>query len=206
MVVTPNGDEYPIHGELWIEPVTGRLVKSRMIVENLKASPNASQADAERYRPRITIDTAWARDPALKIWVPVEMNELYVKATEQVTCKARYSNFRLIARAQAVITVKPANPSTRSEMTSGHDSGTPASGLPKDVPTLFRWEVAVVKFLLWLLLFVLCWPIALLALVLYPLVWLITLPFRLVGIAVTGVFELLRAMLMLPARLLGGGR
>jgi hypothetical protein len=64
----------------------------------------------------------------------------------------------------------------------------------------------VLKFLLWVILFVLCWPVALLALVLYPIVWLITLPFRLVGIAVTSVFELLRAMLMLPARVLGGGR
>ena len=61
----------------------------------------------------------------------------------------------------------------------------------------------MVKFLLWLLLFVLCWPLALLALVLYPIVWLLLLPFRLVGIAVDGVFGLLRAVLTLPARLLG---
>jgi len=61
----------------------------------------------------------------------------------------------------------------------------------------------VVKFLLWLVLFVLCWPLALLALVLYPVVWLFLLPFRLVGIAVDGVFGLLRAVLTLPARLLG---
>jgi hypothetical protein len=61
----------------------------------------------------------------------------------------------------------------------------------------------MIKFLLWLLLFVLCWPVALLALVLYPIVWLLTLPFRLVGIAVSGVFELLKAILFLPARLLG---
>jgi hypothetical protein len=62
----------------------------------------------------------------------------------------------------------------------------------------------MVKFLLWLLLFVVCWPLALLALVLYPVVWLLLLPFRLVGIAVDGVFALLRAVLFLPARLLGG--
>jgi hypothetical protein len=61
----------------------------------------------------------------------------------------------------------------------------------------------VLKFLLWLILFVLCWPVALLALVLYPIVWLLLLPFRLVGIAVGGVFEFLRALLTLPARLLG---
>jgi len=60
------------------------------------------------------------------------------------------------------------------------------------------------KLLLWLLLFVLCWPLALLALVLYPLIWLVSLPFRLVGIAVEGVFELLRSIILLPARLLRG--
>jgi hypothetical protein len=61
------------------------------------------------------------------------------------------------------------------------------------------------KFLLWCVLFVLCWPLALLALVLYPIVWLILLPFRILGIAVDGVFELLKAILYLPSRLLGGG-
>ncbi|HZP64713.1 MAG TPA: hypothetical protein VFB32_00265 [Rudaea sp.] len=61
-------------------------------------------------------------------------------------------------------------------------------------------------FILWLLLLVFCWPLALLALVLYPFVWLITLPFRILGIAVDGVFELLRAILFLPARVLRGGR
>ena len=60
------------------------------------------------------------------------------------------------------------------------------------------------KFLLWLLLLVFCWPLALLALVLYPIFWLISLPFRLIGIAVEGVFELLRAIVMLPARILSG--
>jgi len=59
-------------------------------------------------------------------------------------------------------------------------------------------------FILWCILFVLCWPLALLALVLYPIIWLLLLPFRIVGIAVTGVFELLRAILFLPARLLRG--
>lgn len=59
------------------------------------------------------------------------------------------------------------------------------------------------KFLLWLLLFVFCWPLALLALVLYPVIWLLTLPFRLVGIAVEGVFELLRSIVLLPATVFG---
>jgi hypothetical protein len=58
------------------------------------------------------------------------------------------------------------------------------------------------KFLLWCILLVLCWPLAILALVLYPIVWLILLPFRLVGIAVEGVLELVWAVITLPARLL----
>jgi hypothetical protein len=62
----------------------------------------------------------------------------------------------------------------------------------------------MVGFLLWLLLFIVCWPLALLALLLYPFVWIILLPFRLVGIAVEGVFGLLKAVLFLPARVLGG--
>lgn len=61
------------------------------------------------------------------------------------------------------------------------------------------------KLLLWLILFVLCWPVALIALFLWPIVWLLSLPFRLVGVAVEGVFQLLRAIICLPARLLGGG-
>ena len=55
----------------------------------------------------------------------------------------------------------------------------------------------------WLLLFVLCWPVALLAIVLFPVVWLLSLPFRLVGITLEAVFALLRALLFLPARILG---
>ncbi len=57
-------------------------------------------------------------------------------------------------------------------------------------------------FLLWCILFVLCWPLALAALILYPLVWILLLPFRLVGIVVTGVLELVWAVITLPARLL----
>ena len=62
----------------------------------------------------------------------------------------------------------------------------------------------MVKFLLWCILLVLCWPLALLALVLYPIVWLLLLPFRLLGIAVQGVLELVRAVVLLPARVLRG--
>jgi hypothetical protein len=60
------------------------------------------------------------------------------------------------------------------------------------------------KFLLWCILLVLCWPLALLALVAYPLIWLLLLPFRIVGIAVGGALELLRAVIYLPARILRG--
>ena len=69
-----------------------------------------------------------------------------------------------------------------------------------------RDTVAVIKFLLWCILLVVCWPLALLALILYPIVWLLLLPFRLVGIAVDGVFDLLRAIFTLPARILRGPR
>lgn len=62
----------------------------------------------------------------------------------------------------------------------------------------------MLKLILWLILLVLCWPLALLALLLWPIVWLLSIPFRLVGIAVQGVFELLRAIVFLPARVLGG--
>jgi hypothetical protein len=64
----------------------------------------------------------------------------------------------------------------------------------------------VMAFLVWCIVLVLCWPLALLALVLYPLVWLLLIPFRIVGIAVDGVLELIRGVVMLPARLLRGPR
>ncbi len=62
----------------------------------------------------------------------------------------------------------------------------------------------MVGFLLWLLLLVICWPLALLAIVLYPIVWVLLLPFRLLGIVVNGVFEFLKALILLPARILRG--
>jgi hypothetical protein len=65
---------------------------------------------------------------------------------------------------------------------------------------------SVMNILLWCILLILCWPLALLVLVLYPLIWLILLPFRILGIAVDGVLELLRGILFLPARLLRGPR
>ena len=64
----------------------------------------------------------------------------------------------------------------------------------------------MIKLLLWILLFVISWPLALLVLILYPFVWLLSLPFRLVGITLEAVFSFLKAILFLPARLLGGPR
>jgi hypothetical protein len=64
----------------------------------------------------------------------------------------------------------------------------------------------VIKFVLWLILLWVSWPLALLALILYPFVWLLTLPFRLIGIAFDGLFAFLKALVMLPARVLGGTR
>lgn len=60
----------------------------------------------------------------------------------------------------------------------------------------------MISFFLWIILFVLCWPLAILALVLYPVVWLLLLPFRILGIAVDGVFSLLKGILTLPGRML----
>lgn len=62
----------------------------------------------------------------------------------------------------------------------------------------------MISFLLWIILFILCWPIALAALILYPIVWLLLLPFRILGIAVDGVLQLIKGIFMLPARILRG--
>jgi hypothetical protein len=69
-----------------------------------------------------------------------------------------------------------------------------------------REEMTMAKFLIWCILLVLCWPLALLALILYPFIWLLLLPFRILGIAVEGVFALLAAIIFLPARILRGPR
>jgi hypothetical protein len=62
----------------------------------------------------------------------------------------------------------------------------------------------MLKFLLWLILLVICWPLALLALLLYPFVWLLSIPFRLVGITVDALFQLVKGLFLLPARILRG--
>lgn len=80
----------------------------------------------------------------------------------------------------------------------------PVALAPCDRARIRSEDAAMMTLLLWLLLLIFCWPLALLALILWPLVWLIALPFRLLGFAVDGVFEFLRALFMLPARVLGG--
>jgi hypothetical protein len=62
----------------------------------------------------------------------------------------------------------------------------------------------MLTFLIWIILFVFCWPLALIALVLYPFVWLLTLPFRLIGLTVNGLFAFLKALITLPTRVLQG--
>jgi hypothetical protein len=62
----------------------------------------------------------------------------------------------------------------------------------------------MLTFILWLILLVLCWPLALFAIILYPIVWLLLLPFRLLGIAVGAIFDLIKAIITLPARILRG--
>jgi hypothetical protein len=62
----------------------------------------------------------------------------------------------------------------------------------------------MLSILLWVLLLIVCWPMALILLILYPIIWLLLLPFRIVGVAVEGVFELIRAIFLFPARVLGG--
>ncbi|HWZ45365.1 MAG TPA: hypothetical protein VNW97_17960 [Candidatus Saccharimonadales bacterium] len=62
----------------------------------------------------------------------------------------------------------------------------------------------MLTFILWCILFVMCWPLALMALVLYPIVWLLLLPLRILGIAVDGVLQLVKAIILLPARVLRG--
>jgi hypothetical protein len=84
-------------------------------------------------------------------------------------------------------------------------SSTGADYISNQIRSRIVYE-GVGKFLLWCVLFVLCWPLALLVLVAYPLIWILLIPFRVVGIAVDGVLGLLRGLVMLPARLLSGPR
>jgi hypothetical protein len=81
-------------------------------------------------------------------------------------------------------------------------NNTPTPNLAGTACVLFKEDAAMLKFLIWCILFVLCWPLAVAALVFYPLVWLLLLPFRLVGIAVGGALELVWALVTLPVRVM----
>jgi hypothetical protein len=78
-----------------------------------------------------------------------------------------------------------------------------ADATSQELQRTSNWRNTMIRFLLWLLLLAFCWPLALLALILYPVVWILTIPFRLVGITVDALFATLKAMLFLPARILG---
>lgn len=88
----------------------------------------------------------------------------------------------------------------------GVEASTGGNETARAEPRVRSFVCPGVKILLWLLLLVVCWPVALLALVLYPIVWILLLPFRVLGIAVEGVLAFLRALFFLPARVLGGAR
>jgi hypothetical protein len=99
----------------------------------------------------------------------------------------------------AKVDVAGSNPVSRSIFHSEFSVG--------NIPAVFsypnvKWRLAMLGFLLWCVLFILCWPLALAALFLYPIVWLILLPFRIVGIAVGGVLELVWSIITLPARVI----
>jgi hypothetical protein len=83
--------------------------------------------------------------------------------------------------------------------TAANNGGTESGALPYKL-----LEALMFSFLLWCILLVMCWPLALVALVLYPLIWLVLLPFRIVGIAVGGVLDLVKGIIFLPARVLRG--
>src|SRR3989304_2222441 len=93
------------------------------------------------------------------------------------------------------------SPARRSSTTWRRSAPSPSASARSSAA---RRADKVAAFVLWLILLVLCWPLALIALVLYPIVWLLLLPFRLLGIAVDGVLQLMRAVILLPARLLRG--
>ena len=92
---TSDGSPKPARGEIWVEPTTGRVVKTHLVFDTLDAYPDM-KLHPERYAdfPRVTIDVTYRRDAALDTWLPVEMQEDYTRREEILTCKLTYSNFR----------------------------------------------------------------------------------------------------------------
>jgi hypothetical protein len=96
-----DGTPQPSRGEIWIEPESGRVVRSRVVFDSLDAYPDMKQ-HPERYAdfPRVTIEVTYKPDARLNMWVPVEMKEAYDRRSDVVTCTATYSNYRRIDRPQ----------------------------------------------------------------------------------------------------------
>jgi len=95
---TADGTSKPARGELWVEPGSGRVVKTRLVFDTLDAYPDMRMRQ-EKYAdfPRVTIDVTYRPDAALKAWLPVEMQESYMRREEVVTCKLTYAGFREVA-------------------------------------------------------------------------------------------------------------
>lgn len=95
LVTTADGMPQPVRGELWIEPASGRVVKTRVVFDSLDAYPDMKQRP-ERYKsfPRSIIDVTYGPEPKLNMWLPVEMKENHDRQVDIVTCTATYSNYR----------------------------------------------------------------------------------------------------------------
>jgi len=98
--VVADGTPKPARGELWVEPASGRVVKTHLVYDTLDAFPDM-KLRPERYAdfPRVTIDVAYKRDTALDAWLPAEMEEVYTRRDEVLTCKIAYSKFRALRGA-----------------------------------------------------------------------------------------------------------
>ena len=96
---TADGQPKPARGELWIEPATGRIVRTHVVFDSLDAYPDM-KLHPERYEdfPRATIDVVFASDPALKAYLPVNMQEIYTRKDEVVTCKSTFTGYRRLER------------------------------------------------------------------------------------------------------------
>jgi hypothetical protein len=96
---TADGQPKPARGDLWIEPATGRIVRTHVVFDSLDAYPDM-KLHPERYEdfPRATIDVVFGPDPALKAYLPVNMQEIYSRKDEVVTCKSTFTGYRRLER------------------------------------------------------------------------------------------------------------
>ncbi len=107
LIVSASGQPMPTRGEVWIEPDSGRVRRTQVIVDALDAFPDMKE-HPERYAafPRIQIEVTYGLDARLAMWVPVEMKELYERQPEMVSCTATYSNFRRFETDAKVVVPK----------------------------------------------------------------------------------------------------